>query len=162
MFFKFLFGSSQKAEEERKRKENDDFWYLAKHPTMNEHYKLLEKIKEEYPKAKDTGNYFGKEMKRVMRLCTQDIGIAEECRDLWRKYDHYLDDLPDYPSFARLAIIYEKREEYAKAIDVCTEAIRLGYESDGTKNGLKGRIARLLRKEEAARKKDLPKRGKAK
>ncbi|MGG7207117.1 tetratricopeptide repeat protein [Clostridium perfringens] len=50
------------------------------------------------------------------------------------------------PAFKRLAIIYEKQKEYEKAIEICEKAIEYGEESDGTKEGFKGRIKKLKSK----------------
>lgn len=47
------------------------------------------------------------------------------------------------PAFKRLAIIYEKQKEYEKAIEICEKAIEYGEESDGTKEGFRGRIKKL-------------------
>lgn len=49
------------------------------------------------------------------------------------------------PSFQRLAIIYEKRGQYDKAIEICERALALGL-NDGTKTGFEGRIKRLKKK----------------
>ncbi|MGL6186041.1 MAG: tetratricopeptide repeat protein [Clostridium chrysemydis] len=50
------------------------------------------------------------------------------------------------PAFKRLAIIYENKKDYEKAIQICQKAIECGQESDGTKNGFKGRLEKLNNK----------------
>lgn len=52
----------------------------------------------------------------------------------------------NYDSFERLAIIYEKRKEYDKAIEVCMHAIQLGFSRDSTSGQMPGRMARLMKK----------------
>lgn len=56
-----------------------------------------------------------------------------------------------YPSkyclpYHKLAMAYEKAECYNSAINVCQEAINLGYE-DGTKGGFSARLKRLKEKQ---------------
>lgn len=57
-------------------------------------------------------------------------------------------EIPKFFPYIKLAIIYEKRKEYDKAIDICDEAIRLGLIEDGTKGKFPGRRARLIAKSE--------------
>ncbi len=40
-----------------------------------------------------------------------------------------------------------KQGNYHLAITVCEEAIRLGFEDDGTQNGMTGRIDKLMKKQ---------------
>ena len=47
-----------------------------------------------------------------------------------------------FPSFQRLAIIYENQGKYEEAIKICELALKLNLK-DGTKTGFKGRIKRL-------------------
>ena len=49
------------------------------------------------------------------------------------------------PSFQRLAIIYEKKGEYKKAIDICKKAIKYNLR-DTSKAGFEGRLERLEKK----------------
>jgi len=53
--------------------------------------------------------------------------------------------LPQCPSVIQLAIIYEKKGEFQKAIDLCNFALKLGLK-DGTKQGFQGRKAKLEKK----------------
>ena len=93
-----------------------------------------------------------KEMQQVTDLCLQDIKLAPQilnyCKELANNYD---DDnleryLVSYPSFKRLAIIYEKQGNFKKAIDICKQAIELGFYKDGTPGQMPGRLARLIKK----------------
>lgn len=54
-------------------------------------------------------------------------------------------NLPSYPSFTRLAIIYEKQERYLEAIDICELAERLGLSESNTKK-YSDRIQHLTKK----------------
>lgn len=91
-------------------------------------------------------------MDKVIDLCNEDIGLAKLFKAYWEDlqktgyYEEAYDRLPVYPSFKRLAIIYDKRKDYDKAISICQQAIELGYVDDGTDGQMPGRIARLMRK----------------
>lgn len=117
----------------------------------NQHFKNIEKIEMLYTVANNLSTPNSAEMQKVIDICIEDIKIAptymEYCKEM---ANHYKDDLdnwvPNYVSFQRLAIIYEKQKEYKKAIEVCNHSIKLGYLKDGTKGQMPGRLARLLKK----------------
>lgn len=111
-----------------------------------QHFAYNERIGQMYSVAKAKGDPHSKQMNKVIEACKKDIALAEQCRDYWRKTDKSLRSLPRYPSFSRLAIIYERRREYEEAIRVCRLALRMGYDDDGTEGGFPGRIARLTKK----------------
>lgn len=112
-------------------------------PVMNRHYELLEKERILYSKVHQSGNYHGPDAYRFEALCLEDISIAEEFIALCNECNQ---DIPSYPAFKQLAIFYEKQGNYHLAIPLCDEAIRLGFTDDGTKDGMKGRLARLEKK----------------
>ena len=75
---------------------------------------------------------------KCINYCKKDIKIAEE-------FVTEFGEVPRIPSFKRLAIIYEKRGQYDKAIAVCEQALDIGT-TDGTQGGFEGRKERLLNK----------------
>ena len=118
---------------------------------LDKHYKNIEKIDMLYTVANNLSLPNSPEMQKVIELCLDDIRLApdflEYCKEIANYYKTDLQkQIPTYPSFYRLAIIYEKQKEYQKAIDICNYAIKLGYIRDGTKGQMPGRIARLIRK----------------
>lgn len=118
---------------------------------LDKHYENIEKIDMLYTVANNLSLPNSPEMQKVIDLCLDDIRLApdflEYCKEIANYYKTDLQkQIPTYPSFYRLAIIYEKQKEYQKAIDVCNYAIKLGYIRDGTKGQMPGRIARLIRK----------------
>lgn len=118
---------------------------------LDKHYENIEKIDMLYTVANNLSLSTSPEMQKVIDLCLDDIRLApiflEYCKEIANYYKTDLQkQIPTYPSFYRLAIIYEKQKEYQKAIDVCNYAIKLGYIRDGTKGQMPGRIARLIRK----------------
>lgn len=99
-----------------------------------QHFELMEKIRAE--KDHDT----------LLALCEIDASIADKFKSEWQAQFPNDLRLPRYPAFQKLAIIHEKQGNYRAAIAICKKAIALGFDYDGTKNGMKGRIARLEKK----------------
>lgn len=122
---------------------------------VNRHYQLIEEVNSGYKAANALEGVNSAEMEHVIALCIEDINLAEEFASYYREKNQALIDggyadrnsfgnaLPNYPSFKRLAIIYEKQKKYCEAIEVCKKAIALGYVEDGTKNKMFGRLKKL-------------------
>lgn len=118
---------------------------------IDKHYRLLEKINMTYTVANNLYLPNSPEMQKVIDLCLQDISLAPKFLEYniqeAKLYNRNLDDwLPVYPSFKRLAIIYEKQGKLNEAIDICKYAIQLGFYKDGTAGQMPGRLARLIKK----------------
>lgn len=118
---------------------------------FKKHEMLMEQIGATYSIANELTTPLSAEMDHVIALCKEDIALAPQIREYWKKRDDIFKNeessVPkNYPTFSRLAIIYEKRKEYQKALDVCSQAISLGFTSDRTEGGMVGRAARLTRK----------------
>lgn len=125
----------------------------AKYEDMiNKHYKLVEEINVKYSVARQLTTYDSPEMDEVVDLCKKDIQYAPIIIEYFEKLRETSEDPEDYPpiefydTFARIAIIYEKRKDYDKGIDICKQAISLGITKDGSQGGYYGRMARLMRK----------------
>lgn len=127
----------------------------AKYKRITEaHYSLTEKIGVAYTVANNLKLPTSPEMEAVIDLCKKDIALAPDFRLYCDEVNAsgYFEDrntftIKEYSSFKRLAIIYEKRKEYEKAIEVCRRAISLGFTHDGTDGQMLGRIARLMKKQ---------------
>lgn len=118
---------------------------------VNMHYKLLEKIKMNYTIVMNLGDEFSPQMEQIILDCKRDIAIAQAFYNYCVERANYYKDpienwLVNYETFKRLAIIYEKRKEYEKAIEVCQQAIDIGFYKDGTDGQIPGRMARLYKK----------------
>ena len=109
----------------------------------NWHYENLEKIKMQYSVLNNLKTYNGEAMDSLIELCYFDISLAERLKDYWLKA---WKELPNYETFKRLAIIFEKRKEYDKAIEICVQAIETGFTKDGTDGQMYGRLAKLISK----------------
>ncbi len=119
--------------------------------TFQQHDKLTEQIGTMYAIANQLKTPDSPEMDRVIALCKEDIALAPKYLEFWQRYDQLTEkdgsQIPKYyPTFSRLAIIYEKRKDYQAALDVCAQAVSLGFTSDRTDGGMIGRAARLTRK----------------
>jgi tetratricopeptide (TPR) repeat protein len=110
-------------------------------PIIIEHFKNIEDIEKKYSVLYNLKDFHGQRMDNLISQCIRDITISEEYVAIHKKYGEEIP--PSYVSFKRLAIIYEKRQEYDNAIQVCIKAIELGFTDN---NEMYGRIARLLRK----------------
>mgnify|MGYP004511383283 CR=1 FL=1 len=109
-------------------------------PVLRLHYALLEKEMALYPKITKARDYFGHAAEQFIGFAMRDMAIARDFYALNRKYKQ---PLPEYYTFKHLAILYENRREYDKAIAVCQKSLAEGYRSDGTKGGMQGRLDRL-------------------
>ena len=156
---------------ERIRIEKSEAWHKIHHKwqvIIDEHTKLLNEIGIAYTVANNLNMPDSPQMQFVIELCNKDIALAEmfaksqlEIQDVrvangWSKQKEASDVLPNFPTFKRLAIIYEKQKKYDEAIAVCQRAIELGFVDDGTDGQMPGRIARLMKKQGKSRKKIEP------
>lgn len=119
------------------------------HSVLKAHSEYLEKINMLYTIANNLTIPNSPEMQQVISLCLKDIQLAPQYKEYYLNNAKIFNNdatLPIYPSFKRLAIIYEKQKEYQKAIDICKYAIELGFYKDGTPGQIPGRLAKLIKK----------------
>lgn len=81
-------------------------------------------------------------LEKCIYYCKEDIKILP---DFLKQEKGEYGGAPTCRSVIQLAIIYEKKREYQKAIDVCNFAIKYELE-DNTKGGFLKRIEKLKRK----------------
>lgn len=125
---------------ESAQKKREELWNS---PVVRRHYDLLDEEGRLYSKIHKSGDYHSADAYRFESICKEDISIAEE---FVRLYKNNREIVPRYPCFKQLAIFYEKQGNYHLAVTVCEEAIRLGFEEDGTQGGMTGRMEKLDRK----------------
>ena len=126
------------------------FGLFNRKSAVDRHFEIIDLLRNE------------KREENIISLCKEDISIVEDFkREYVRKASKEADEMnlkglkrksyialpPSYPSFKKLAIIYEKRKDYDSAISVCKSAIKAGYKNDGTEGGMKGRIEKLKAKQ---------------
>lgn len=111
---------------------------------MKEHFELLDQIKQE------------KDEKKLERLCKKDISLAKHFIKEWTAEENRLSILskgkpapvillPQYPSFDKLASIYEKQGKYKDAIEICKRAIDFGFPLGGSRSWY-ARVERIKKK----------------
>jgi len=92
-----------------------------------------------YYKQRDDEKFLNK----CIEICKKDIELYED--KLIKMDTDVINEDTKIPSFQRLAIIYEKKGEYKKAIDICKKAIKYNLR-DTSKAGFEGRLERLEKK----------------
>lgn len=120
-----------------------EFWQYNNHPVIRGHYDFIGKEMELYSAVTKSKDYFGVTAEQFITLANEDIKLARLFYDLTKKYRQ---PLPVYYSFKQLAILYERRGEYKKAIGVCEAAIYCHFDDDGTKGGMQARLETLRKK----------------
>lgn len=95
-------------------------------------------IKELYKKRNEDDKYID----LCIKYCKKDIELYI---DKLRHMYPYKDKNTRIPAFQRLAIIYEKRKEYEKAIRVCKKAIKYNMR-EKNKDNFEDRLERLQSK----------------
>lgn len=157
----------KREKEEMVQRQKADAWKYVQNKwqvIMEEHDRLLNEIGIAYTIANNLNLPNSPQMQHVVELCKKDIALASMYRQAqdemqqvrvkngWAEAEQ-VQCIPTFPTFKRLAIIYEKQKDYDNAIAVCRNAIELGYMDDGTDGQMAGRIARLMRKAGNSKKK---------
>ncbi len=88
--------------------------------------------------------YTGERAEKFIELCQKNIKDFYTWSEIGFKYGETIP--PNVPAFKRLAMIYEKRGQFEESVSICKEAIKCGAYSDGSKGGMKGRLARMIKK----------------
>jgi len=111
---------------------------------------MQERISRTAKAAREFKDYAGPETQEVIDLCLKDIQDAPKLMEYAKKWAAMQGSTivfsPQYDSFRRLAIIYERQGKYVEAIDICNRAIELGIEDEGSSISLKERRKKLIEK----------------
>ena len=108
------------------------------------YYELLTEIKETYAVINNVGSFVSEAGDRLIDRCVTAIEIDNSTRE---KRDYYDSANFEYSEPHKvLSMVYEKRGEYQRAAMVCVLAIQEGYTKDGTNGGMRGRLARMIKK----------------
>jgi hypothetical protein len=107
-------------------------------------YDLIAEIKETYTVINNVSSFSGEAGNKLIERCVEAINLDNSIKP---KRDYYDSNKYEYcEPYKILAMVYEKREEYHKAATVCVFSIHQGYTRDGTSGGMRGRLARMIRK----------------
>lgn len=92
--------------------------------------KVFYKNRDNYPDALD----------KAIEYCKKQINISNKSKIAFEKCE-YFNQLPSHTGYKQLAIIYEKKKEYKKALEITQHALEEGWNDDCQK-----RIDRLIKK----------------
>ena len=96
-----------------------------------------------------------KDSEKIKFICKTLIDMIPEVKKAQEKYNaKFLIERPNaephdfvtVEPFKRLSIMYEKEGDLQTAMLFCDYALSLGYEDDGTKAGMNGRLEKLKKK----------------
>lgn len=119
----------------------EDKAYVA---ASNKYFSGMEKIEEDWSILYNLKCYTGPKADKFINECKQNIDDFFSWQRIAQKYNET--SPPSVPAFKRLAMIYEKQERYEDAISICKDALLACAHRDGSKGGMKGRLARMLKK----------------
>lgn len=111
---------------------------------LNRYFELLTQIKEAYSVINNTGSFVSDAGDRLIGACAEAMSIEAKIKEEREYYENHVFDMS--PSCKTLAMVFEKRGEYQRAATICVYAIENGYTADGTSGGMRGRLARMIKK----------------
>lgn len=119
-------------------------WHDQEHQDyLREYYALIEEIESDYSVFI---NGMGGENagEKLEEKCLRGMMLFTALVQSWQKYQRQIP--PSSPPFKRLSMLREKKGDYIGAAMVCIQQMRLGAFGDSTKAGMRGRLARLIKR----------------
>lgn len=110
------------------------------------YYNGMEEIESMWSVITNLGIYNTNESDILINKCIKNIEDLTTMLKCAKAIEYDSSYPPHVPAYVRLAMLYEKREDYKSGIDICVEAIRHGAINDGSKGKMYGRLARLIKK----------------
>lgn len=111
---------------------------------MKKFYALCDKIKERYTVISNVCSFSDPSVDMLIADCLEAFELNVKIQEKAKQYKQAV----SVHSFElkTLAMIYEKQQEYEQAAMFCIMAIENGFTSDGTTGGMRGRLARMIKK----------------
>lgn len=106
-------------------------------PVADKYYTLLEKIEKDWSTLCNLKDYTGTLSQEIEQECLDSIHWFNKMHAIDIKYSET--SPKNIPAFKRLAMLYERRSDYERAIDVCKQAISLGMDE-------RSRMLRMIKK----------------
>lgn len=107
-------------------------------------YDLLNEIREMYSVINSIDSFSNDSGDRLVAKCKQATNLEFAIR---KKREYYEDTRFEISEpLKTLAMVCEKRGDYQGAAEACIIAIKNGFTADGTKSGMRGRLARMIKK----------------
>lgn len=107
-------------------------------------FNLQQSIESDYSVLINLGITSGPKINAFAHKCTKSMNLLETLAPYEAKY--HQPPTTYCVAAKRLAMIYERCENYDAAADVCVHALKRGWYDDGTKASMRGRLAKLIRK----------------
>lgn len=106
-------------------------------PISDQYYALMEKIQKKWSILYNLKDYTGNLAFEFEKMCLDNITLYKKMREIDIKYG---EKTPvNVPAYTRLAMLYEKQEQFEKATAVCLDAIILGIDESS-------RLLRMIKK----------------
>lgn len=112
--------------------------------TQDRYFALIQEIEADYTVFSNMDSPSDDVYIKIENKCVEAGVLFQFLVPLWEKYDRGVPE--STPAFKRLAMIREKRGDYEGAALACVQQLRLGVQGDGTKGGMRGRLARMVKK----------------
>lgn len=110
------------------------------------YYSEMEQIEALWSVIYNLKMYNSQKANEFEDLCNNNLLSLQAMLDEEQRRGFGRQTPPLVPAYKRLAMLYEKQENYKEAIGVCVEAIEAGAYNDGSAGKMYGRLARLIRK----------------
>lgn len=111
---------------------------------LNRYFCLCSKINERYTVINTIGSFSDESTGALISECEEAFDIDVRIKKKREYYERT--EFNQAPEMKTLAMVYEKRGEFEKAAMVCVMAINEGFPADGTAGGMRGRLARMIKK----------------
>lgn len=124
-------------------------WYEARadkqyQEDLNKYYEFYNKINERYTVISNVGSFLDEPANILISECIEAFKLNLKIREKREYYEQAKFD--QAPEMKTLSMVYEKRGEYDQAALVCAMAVDSGFPADGTAGGMRGRLARMIKK----------------
>lgn len=106
-------------------------------PVFKKYSETVELIKHQWSDLYKSKNYNSKLASKIEKECYEAISYFEQVRNIDKR--HNQPTMNGSPVYTKLAILYERRGDYEKGIEVCKMAIKVGM-------GEYGRMEKLIKK----------------
>lgn len=111
---------------------------------LQKYYSMLEEANQSYSVLNSLNMFDEEHSQKLIDHCEKWAILEEEIRTKRFYYEGY--PFLESPPLKMLAMVYEKNAKYSAAALACVRAIKNGYPNDGTKGGMRGRLARMIKK----------------
>lgn len=120
--------------------------YDAERKAVDRYYKGMDEVEKRWSVLYNLGNFNGQRAKEFEILCHNNLKDYHAMVEAQKACGKEPSTPIRVPAYVRLAMLFEKQEDYENAILMCVTAIKCGATLDGGKTQMQGRLARLIKK----------------